>query len=76
MSVNLPLLCKTAPIDYTDPLLELLPEAYVDSPEPSEIELGRAVAQMVREHAAFLPRRTTQRARVHGGGNVAAQWFA
>ncbi len=30
-SINVPRLCKTAPIDYGDPLLELLPDAYVDS---------------------------------------------
>ena len=53
-SVNQPLLSKTSPIDYSDPLLELLPEVYLDGPEPSPSDLEQAVAQMVREHAAFL----------------------
>jgi hypothetical protein len=53
---NVPMLYKTAPIDYTDPLFELLPEAYLDSPTPSQGELERAVAEMTRETAAFLVR--------------------
>ena len=53
-STNQPLLSKTAPIDYSDPLLELLPEVYVDGPELSSSEITQAVAQMVRDHAAFL----------------------
>ena len=53
-STNQPLLSKTAPIDYSDPLLELLPEVYLDGPEPSSGEITEAVARMVRDHAAFL----------------------
>jgi hypothetical protein len=49
-------LCKSAPIDYDDPLLELLPEAYVDSEPPSPDDLAKAVDDMVRETAAFLVR--------------------
>lgn len=56
ISVNVPKLCKTAPIDYDDPLLELLPEAYVDSEQPSPTILSKAVDDMVRETAAFLVR--------------------
>jgi type I restriction enzyme M protein len=55
-SINVPRLCKTAPIDYGDPLLELLPEAYVDSEQPSPADLAKAVDEMVRETAAFLVR--------------------
>ncbi|UWU68217.1 class I SAM-dependent DNA methyltransferase [Bradyrhizobium sp. NC92] len=55
-SINVPRLCKTAPIDYDDPLLELLPEAYVDSEPPSPEVLAKAVDDMVRETAAFLVR--------------------
>jgi type I restriction enzyme M protein len=55
-SINVPRLCKTAPIDYGDPLLELLPEAYVDSEKPSPDDLAKAVDDMVRETAAFLVR--------------------
>ena len=56
VSVNEPMLYKTAPIDFSDPLLELLPEAYLDSVVLSEAELERAVDQMTREIAAFLVR--------------------
>jgi hypothetical protein len=54
--INIPRVCKTAPIDYDDPLLELLPEAYVDSEKPSAEDLAKAVDDMVRETAAFLVR--------------------
>ena len=54
VSVNQPLLSKTVPIDYEDPLLELLPEVYLDGPAPSSNVITQAVAQMAREHAAFL----------------------
>jgi hypothetical protein len=39
--VNEPMLYKTAPIDFGDPLLELLPEAYLDS-EPVTPALSRS----------------------------------
>lgn len=55
-TINVPRVCKTAPIDYGDPLLELLPEAYVDSEKPSAEDLAKAVDDMVRETAAFLIR--------------------
>ena len=56
VSVNVPKLCKTAPIDFDDPLLELLPEAYLDTEMPSATDLSNAVNSMVRETAAFLVR--------------------
>lgn len=56
VSVNTPKLCKTAPIDFDDPLMELLPEAYLDTEEPSPADLSSAVESMVRETAAFLVR--------------------
>jgi type I restriction enzyme M protein len=56
VSVNVPMLCKTSPIDFTDPLLELVPEAYLDGKVPSQAELQEAVSDMVRETAAFLVR--------------------
>jgi len=56
VSVNVPMLCKTAPIDFGDPLFELLPEAYLDSRIPSRDDLEQAVAGMTRETAAFLIR--------------------
>lgn len=47
---------KTAPIDYDDPLLELLPEAYLDTEEPTSMALSNAIDDMARETAAFLVR--------------------
>lgn len=55
-NVNIPQFCKTAPIDYSDPLLELLPEAYLDT-EPLTAEiLHKAIDEMARQTAAFLVR--------------------
>ena len=56
VKVNIPMLCKTAPVDFGDPLLELVPEAYLDSEIPSQADLQSAVDGMVRETAAFLVR--------------------
>jgi len=56
VKVNVPMLCKTDPIDFNDPLLELVPEAYLDSKVPSQADLQEAVDVMVRETAAFLMR--------------------
>lgn len=55
-AVNKPKFCKTAPIDFSDPLLELLPEAYLDTEPLSSAELERAVDDMARQTAAFLVR--------------------
>jgi hypothetical protein len=54
--VNEPLLCKTAPIDFDDPLLELLPEAYIDSKPITKAEIESAAEDLVRETASFLIR--------------------
>ena len=51
-----PRLFKTALIDYGDPLLELLPEAYLDSPEPTAAEIQAEVDEMARQTASFLIR--------------------
>lgn len=56
VAVNEPMLCKTAPIDFSDPLLELVPEAYLDSKAPTSEELKSSVDQMARDTAAFLVR--------------------
>ena len=56
VSINEPMICKTAPIDFDDPLLELIPEAYLDSPAPSATDLEQAVDAMARDTAAFLIR--------------------
>ncbi len=56
VQANKPRLCKTAPIDFDDPLFELVPEIYLDTNQPSPSELFDAVDNMVRETAAFLLR--------------------
>ena len=56
VSVNAPMLYRTAPIDFSDPLLELLPEVYLDGPTPGQEEIAEMVEQMARETAAFLVR--------------------
>lgn len=56
VSINEPLLCKTAPIDFDDPLLELLPEAYIDSKPITKAEIENAAEALVRETASFLIR--------------------
>jgi type I restriction enzyme M protein len=56
VAVNEPLLSKTAPIDFSDPLLELLPEAYIDSKPITKAEIEDAAENLVRETASFLIR--------------------
>jgi type I restriction enzyme M protein len=60
-SVNEPMLCKTAAINFDDPLLELLPEAYLDSAIPTHAELEAEIDRMARETAAQLIRFGTER---------------
>ena len=55
-SVNEPMLYKTAPIDFTDPLLELLPEAYLDGPPLTEKGIENEVDRLMREITAFAVR--------------------
>jgi hypothetical protein len=56
VSVNEPLLYKASPIDFTDPLLELLPEVYIDSKPLDASEIERAEDQLTREMASFMIR--------------------
>jgi hypothetical protein len=56
LSVNIPLVCKTAPIDFSDPLLELLPEVYIDSKPFSKEDIERAADDLARETASLLIR--------------------
>lgn len=56
VSVNVPMLCKTTPIDFGDPLLELLPEVYIDSVKPTKAQLQRSIDDLARETAAFMIR--------------------
>lgn len=60
VSVNEPMICKTAPIDFSDPLLELLPEVYLDSPTPSMADLEQEMERMARETAALFIRQAKE----------------
>jgi hypothetical protein len=53
---SVPEFVKVAPIDWEDPLLELLPEAYLDSRGVTDDELRTRVDSMLRETAASLLR--------------------
>lgn len=44
---------KVAPIDFSDKLLELVPEAYLDQHIMTEMELVGGIEKLVRENAAF-----------------------
>jgi type I restriction enzyme M protein len=47
---------KLAPIDLSDPLLELVPEAYLDTRPVSYSELNVGIEQLVREQVALYVR--------------------
>jgi hypothetical protein len=53
---SIPELMKVAPVDWDDPLLELLPEAYLDSRDVTDDEVRTRVDSMLRETAASLIR--------------------
>jgi len=47
---------KATSIDFNDPLLELIPEAYLDLKEPTPEEIQSGMDDLVRQTAAFLIR--------------------
>lgn len=51
---NIPELQKASPIDFDDNLLELLPEAYLDTKIPTLDEIQSGMEKLIRENAAFL----------------------
>ncbi len=53
---NIPEFQKVAPIDLSDPLLELVPEAYLDGPPIDPESLISDMERLVREQAAFIIR--------------------
>ena len=55
-SVNVPMKMVTRTIDFSDPILELLPEAYLDSPPVTDETLKASLDAMAREMASFLIR--------------------
>ena len=54
--VNEPTLYKTAPIDFSDPLLELLPEAYLDNEPVTRRSLEGTIEDAVRNTIACVIR--------------------
>jgi len=53
---GVPQFIKKIAIDYTDPHLELVPEAYLDSPMITSEILNSNIDELVRENVAFLIR--------------------
>lgn len=47
---------KACPIDFSDPLLELVPENYLDQEPPGPDELADGIEQVIRDSVAFLIR--------------------
>jgi type I restriction enzyme M protein len=45
---------KACPISFSDPLLELVPENYLDEAKPTEQELEKDIEQVMRDTMAFL----------------------
>lgn len=51
---NISELITAAPVDYSDPILELCPEAYLESHVPSQTELFSRLDQQVRENVGAI----------------------
>lgn len=47
---------KACPIDFDDPLLELVPEAYIDAVAPTADQIQQSAEELVRETAALAIR--------------------
>ena len=45
---------KASPIDFDDPMLELVPENYLDQELPTDDEIRDGIEQVVRDSVAFL----------------------
>jgi len=58
---NIERLQKACPIDFSDNLLELVPEAYLDQPVPTADELQDGMEQVVRDAVAYLIRARKER---------------
>lgn len=53
---NVPKFQKACPIDFSDPLLELVPENYLDQAPPTKAEIQEGIERIVRDSVAFLIR--------------------
>ena len=51
---NIEMFQKTSPIDFADPLLELIPENYLDQRPPSSNAIRQGMAAVVRESVAYM----------------------
>lgn len=68
VQVNEPEFCKTAPVDFADPLLELIPEAYIESRVPTPEQIRDSVDDIARETVSYLVRfRKEEEAEGFGG---------
>jgi type I restriction-modification system DNA methylase subunit len=47
---------KACPIDYSDPLMELVPENYLDEAAPTDAEIAAGIEAVMRDAAAYLVR--------------------
>jgi len=45
---------KACPIDYSDPLLELVPENYLDQAPPTKEDIKEGIEQVIRDSVSFL----------------------
>jgi type I restriction-modification system DNA methylase subunit len=54
--LNIERLQKACPIDFSDSLLELVPEAYLDQPMPTTDEIQIGMEQVVRDAVAWMIR--------------------
>lgn len=54
-----PEICKATPINFDDPLFELIPEAYISGKELSQEYIEREIDTQVRELASYLIRAKT-----------------
>jgi hypothetical protein len=52
---------KACPIDFDDPLLELVPENYLDEAPPTPEEIASGIETVMRDAAAYLVRSGIER---------------
>jgi len=57
---EIPEVCNACPIDFSDSLLELVPEAYIKSKPISSKEVLDGIEQLVRDNVAFLIRHSKE----------------
>ena len=51
---SIPEFFKAAPIDFSDPQLELIPEVYLDSEPISQEEIEQGIERLIRETVSYL----------------------